>query len=139
MVLLIFQHQPINNNEKLPNGIINWQSGFKMSNIKKTLKRRFKCCQTMGIPGLFFVYSRSFQTNISTILQQINVKKCRSSKWHLDLNPRPLEHESPPITTRPGLPPKTVDICLKKLSKAELKPESSGVGSNHSSNCAITL
>ena len=23
-----------------------------------------------------------------------------------DSNPRPLEHESPPITTRPGLPPK---------------------------------
>ena len=67
------------------------------------------------------------------------MKKCRSSKWHLDLNPRPLEHESPPITTRPGLPPKTVDICMKKLSKAELKPETSGVGSNHSSNCAITL
>ena len=23
-----------------------------------------------------------------------------------DLNPQPSEHESPPITTRPGLPPK---------------------------------
>ena len=26
----------------------------------------------------------------------------------LGLNPRPSEHESPPITTRPGLPPKPI-------------------------------
>ena len=30
---------------------------------------------------------------------------CPSSIWCWDLNPRPLEHESSPITTRPGLPP----------------------------------
>ena len=30
---------------------------------------------------------------------------CPSSIQHLDLNPQPLEHESSPITTRPGLPP----------------------------------
>ena len=46
-----------------------------------------------------------FQTNINTILQPINVKKCRSSIWHRDSNPQPSEHESPHITTRPGLPP----------------------------------
>ena len=39
------------------------------------------------------------------ILQQINVKKCLSIIWCRDSNPRPLEHESPSITTRPGLPP----------------------------------
>ena len=44
------------------------------------------------------------------ILQQINVKKCLSSIWCRDLNPRPLEHDSPPITTRPGLPPIMVDV-----------------------------
>ena len=27
--------------------------------------------------------------------------------WHWDSNPQPLERESPPITTRPGLPPNT--------------------------------
>ena len=48
-----------------------------------------------------------FQTNISTIIQQINVKKCTSR----DLNPRPSELESPPITTRPGLPP-SLDIFV---------------------------
>ena len=32
------------------------------------------------------------------------VKKCPSSIWYWDSNPWPLEHESPPITTSPGLP-----------------------------------
>ena len=58
-----------------------------------------------AIPGLFFVYFRSFQTNINTILQQTNVKKCPSSIRRWDSNPWPSDHESPPITTRPGLPP----------------------------------
>ena len=56
-------------------------------------------------PGLFFVYFRSFQTNI-TILQQIYVKKCPFSIRCCNSNPRPSEHESLPITTRPGLPPR---------------------------------
>ena len=30
--------------------------------------------------------------------------KCPPSIWSWDSNPRPLEHESSPITTRPGLP-----------------------------------
>ena len=38
-------------------------------------------------------------------LQQINVNKCPSSIRSWDLNPRPLEHESPTINTKPGLPP----------------------------------
>ena len=60
----------------------------------------------MGEPGLFFVYFDLFQTNINTILQQINVKKCTSRMRRRDLNPRPSDCESPPITTRPGLPPR---------------------------------
>ena len=31
------------------------------------------------------------------------MKKCPSSIWCQDSNSQPLEHESPPITTRPGL------------------------------------
>ena len=38
-------------------------------------------------------------------LQQIYVKKCPSYIWCWDSNPWPSVHESPPITTRPGLPP----------------------------------
>ena len=57
-------------------------------------------------PASFSFILSPFQTNINTILQQINVKKCPSSIRHQDLNPRPSESESPPITTRPGLLPK---------------------------------
>ena len=56
-------------------------------------------------PASFLFIFGLFQTNINTILQQINVKKCPSSIRHRDSNPRPSERESPPITTRPGLPP----------------------------------
>ena len=49
----------------------------------------------------FFVYSNNTFYNF---LQQINVKKYPSSIWCRDSNLQPLEHESPPITTRPGLP-----------------------------------
>ena len=57
-----------------------------------------------AIPGLFFICFRLFKQTLQFV-QQINVNKCPSSircwdSW--DSNPRPLEHESPPITTRPG-------------------------------------
>ena len=58
----------------------------------------------MGHPRPLFVYFQSFHANINTIVQQMKVKKCPSSKQHWDSNPRPSECESPPITTRPGLP-----------------------------------
>ena len=54
-------------------------------------------------PGLFFVYFRSFQTN-NTIFTTIICEKCPSNIWCWDSNPRPLERESLPTTTRPGLP-----------------------------------
>ena len=53
-------------------------------------------------PASFIVYFRSFQTNIIIIFQQIYVKIRPSSIR--DSKPQPLEHEPPPITTRPGLP-----------------------------------
>ena len=38
------------------------------------------------------------------------MKKCPSRIRYLDLNPRPLEQESSPITTRPGLPPNLANV-----------------------------
>ena len=38
------------------------------------------------------------------------MKKCPSSIRCRDSNPRPLERESIPITTRPGLPPSFIDV-----------------------------
>ena len=43
-------------------------------------------------------------------------KSCPSSIWRLDLNPRPLEHELSPITTRPGLP-----LCFNLLCPRSLR------------------
>ena len=43
--------------------------------------------------------------HITIFTTKMYVKKCSSSSRCQDLNPRPLEHKSPPITTRPGLPP----------------------------------
>ena len=66
---------------------------------------------------LFIILSffGSFQTNIIQFLQQKYVKKCSSSIRCRDSNPRPLEHESFPITTRPGLPPNLWSILLQNF------------------------
>ena len=58
----------------------------------------------MGHPRPLFVYFCLFKQTLQ-FFQQVNVKKCPSSICCWDSNPRPLEHESPTITTRPGLPP----------------------------------
>ena len=57
----------------------------------------------MGHPRPLFVCFRLFKQTLQFI-QQISVKKCSSSIQCWDLNTRPYEHESPPITTGPGLP-----------------------------------
>ena len=63
-------------------------------------------------PGLFFVYFRLFKQTLQ-LLQQINVKKCPSSIRHRDSNSQPSDYESPPLTTRPKLPPKIRYPCLE--------------------------
>ena len=52
-------------------------------------------------------------TNITNFTTNLYVKKCPSSIRCWDSNPGPLEHESPPITTSPGLPPMgIIFVCL---------------------------
>ena len=51
----------------------------------------------------------AYLLNISELSQTIpgnpsQSKKCHPKSLCLDLNPRPLEHDSAPITTRHGLP-----------------------------------
>ena len=72
---------------------------------------RERKCLKWAFPSSFRLFS-SFQTNIN-FLQQINVKKCPSSILCWDSNPQPLVHESPPLTTRPGLRP-----CKRKMLPA---------------------
>ena len=38
-----------------------------------------------------------------------------------DSNPRPLEHESPPLPTRPGLPPMTIISHLTAIDNAVMR------------------
>ena len=64
----------------------------------------------MGQPRPLFRLFSVFSNKHYTFLQQIYVKKIPSSIWCRDSNPRPLEHVSPPITTRPGLPPKRMEL-----------------------------
>ena len=54
----------------------------------------------MGQLRPLFLFLVFFKQTIQ-LLQLINVKNCPSSIWCWDLNPRPLEHELSPITTRP--------------------------------------
>ena len=57
-----------------------------------------------GNPGLFYIYFRLFKQTSLQFLQQLNVKKCPSNIRCQDSNSQPLANESPPITSRPGLP-----------------------------------
>ena len=68
------------------------------------------CCY-VGLVCLLFYFKQTSQH----FLQQIYVKKCLSSIPCWDSNPQPLEHESPPIIARPGLPPR-----LKKFLRRYL-------------------
>ena len=79
--------------------------------IPKVAKTKTKICQIL-IPKLFkngripasFCLLSSFQTN-NTVFTRNKYEKYQVHIWRRDLNPRPLKHESSPITTRPGLPP----------------------------------
>ena len=76
----------------------------------KTLTHALKLKNVSFIKnGIFFDYFCLFKQTLQ-FLQQIYVNKYPSSIQCGDLNPRPLEHESPPITNRPGLPPKSVEL-----------------------------
>ena len=67
-----------------------------------------------ALPPVFRLFSVFFKRKLQ-ILQQINVKKFPSSIQCWDLNLQSSERESPPITTRPGLPLNlivTLDPCF---------------------------
>ena len=61
-----------------------------------------------AIPGLFLVIFGLFQSNNTIfITNQCEKMSCPSNIRCRYSNPRPLECDSPPITTRPGLPPQS--------------------------------
>ena len=86
---------------------------------------------------------------ILQFLQQIYVKKPPSSIWCWDSNPRPLECESLPITTRPEISPNLffffvfsiqliINVQYKFFTMTGFKLRSSGIRSNRSTNWATT-
>ena len=69
-----------------------------------------------AILGLFCLFS-SFQKNITILTTNICEKMLwLSSKWRRDSNPRPLEPESPPITTWLGLPPNLSILFVQRIT-----------------------
>ena len=109
-------------------------------------------------PASFSLFS-TFQLNI-TIFTTNKCEKCPSSIWHWDLNPWPLEHESPPITTWPGIPPYICHlsifvfilfffVCLLRVSiewripglvflSVSLKPSNPQILMTNTANCTTT-
>ena len=74
---------------------------------KRTIKKRSPNVYfsfLMGQPQPLFHLFSSFQANI-TIFTTTECGNCPFNNQWRDSNPHPLEHESPPITTRPGLLP----------------------------------
>ena len=69
----------------------------------------------MANPGLFFIYFRLFKHEF-TIFTTNKCEKCSFSIQYRDLNSRHLEHESPPITSRPRFPPRITLVCGVRTS-----------------------
>ena len=75
------------------------------------------------ILGVFFVYFGLFKQTLQ-FLQQINMKNCPSSIRYLDSSSQRLECQSPPITTRSGLPPskeKKNECTIERVREQENK------------------
>ena len=72
----------------------------------------------MSHPGPLFIYFRLFK---QTLQFSKYVWKMSIQYKVLDLSPRPSEHESPPITTRPGFPPTSVNY-LKRTKIDKKRP-----------------
>ena len=76
---------------------------FHKSEIKKCQNGPFLFLNGQTPVSFSFIFGLFKQTSLH-LLQQICVKKCPSSIWCRDSNPRPSERESLPITTRPSHP-----------------------------------
>ena len=84
--------------------LISIEKWIRMSDIGRIIILDRCLFKKMGQarPLLSFIFDL-FQANIITIFTSIS-EKCPSRIQCWDSNPWPSEHESPPITTRPGLP-----------------------------------
>ena len=90
---------------------------FSMENYTQKLFIAFEMAysffmdQTRPLFRLFSVFSNKQYNFYNKSMWKM---PCSSSIRRWDLNPWPLECESPPITTRPGLPPSIHFLCYWK-------------------------
>ena len=89
------------------------QRSLPSFNIQQVLLHLFKKGPTPASFCLFSVFSNK-QYNFTT--NPCEKMPCPSRKRHRDSNPRPLKHESSPITTRLGLPPQSILGCRTSLT-----------------------
>ena len=73
----------------------------------------------MGQRRPLFVYFRSFSNKQCQFFNKL-MWKCPSSIWCRDSNSQPSDYESPPLTTRPGLPPKVVLVLYWSIMTRHL-------------------
>ena len=78
--------------------------GYMLYPLRRKQKAIMISFLKWAILGLFFIYF-GLPKQATQILQQINVKKCPSSILCRDSNSQTSDYESPPLTTRQGLPP----------------------------------
>ena len=79
--------------------------------VSFTLEFLFKWTTPASFSFIFVFFKRTLQ-----FLHQLNVKKCPSSIRCHDSNSQPSDYESPPLTTRPGLPPFILEFLLKTVA-----------------------
>ena len=75
----------------------------------------FKYIQRVFLNGptpVSFSFIFIFSNTNDNFWQQLNVKNVHPVKWCRDSNSQPWEHESPPITTRPWLPPTSTYVYI---------------------------
>ena len=71
--------------------------------------------------SFLFIFALFKQTIQFFTTNQCEKMSCPSSIRRKDSNPWPLERESPPITTRPGLPPKFNTFFISSTQTEEQK------------------
>ena len=70
-------------------------------------------------PASFRFFGLSKQASIQFVNVKINVQNVNPSIiWRRDSNPRPFEHESTPIITRPGLLPNRYLFVIERIRKS---------------------
>ena len=91
----------------LPKELHGLSNRFRYVPFKSEFDSRWHKNIKWAILGLCIIYFRSFQSKI-TIFATNESEKCPLSIWCQDSKSQPSDYESPPLNTRPGLPPNKI-------------------------------